>query len=236
MGMGTKLAGSIRRFGPCLWGLRSTTPTKDGNHRSALRTRRRFPQIEVIIVQPAAGGLLAWIFGPMFRLVRRSWQMFPIGFLFGLGFDTATEVALLSMSATQATTGLSTWSILVLPALFAAGMSLVDTANGVLMLSAYNGAFTKPIRKLHYNLMITFMSVIVAFAISGIQALGLVGGWLGLSGELWDVVETLSDNFNLLGFTIVGFFLVVWIGSVLFYRSFEKDDLEIERIADRRAP
>ena len=186
--------------------------------------------------QPAAGGPLAWIFGPMFRLVRRSWQMFPVGFLFGLGFDTATEVALLGMSATQAATGLSIWAILILPALFAAGMSLVDTANGILMLSAYNGAFTKPIRKLHYNLMITFMSVIVAFAISGIQALGLVGGWLGLSGELWDAVETLSENFNVLGFTIVGFFFFVWIASVLFYRYFDKDDLEVERVGDRRSP
>lgn len=180
--------------------------------------------------QPAAGGLLAWIFGPMFRLVRRSWQMFPIGFLFGLGFDTATEVALLGMSATQAATGLSIWSILILPALFAAGMSLVDTANGVLMLSAYSGAFTKPIRKLHYNLMITFMSVIVAFAISGIQVLGLVGGWLGLSGELWDVVETLSENFNVLGFAIVGFFFFVWFSSVVLYRYLDKDDLEIKKL------
>ena len=133
-------------------------------------------------------GLLARLFRPLFRLVSTGWHMFPLGFLFGLGFDTATEVALLGISATQAAQGVSVWSIMVFPALFAAGMSLIDTTDGVLMLGAYNWAFVKPIRKLYYNLTITFVSVVVAFLIGGIEALGLVADQLSLSGWFlgWD--------------------------------------------------
>ena len=104
--------------------------------------------------------------------------MFPLGFLFGLGFDTATEVALLGISATQAAKGVSIWSIMVFPALFAAGMSLIDTTDGILMLGAYDWAFVKPIRKLYYNMTITLVSVVVAVLIGGIEALGLVGDQL----------------------------------------------------------
>lgn len=100
-------------------------------------------------------GMLARLFRPLFRLVTKGWHMLPLGFLFGLGFDTATEVALLGISATQAGQGVSIWSIMVFPALFAAGMSLIDTTDGVLMLGAYNWAFVKPVRKLYYNLTIT---------------------------------------------------------------------------------
>ena len=131
-------------------------------------------------------GVLARLFRPLFRLVTTGWHMFPLGVLFGLGFDTATEVALLGISAIQAAKGLSIWSIMVFPALFAAGMSLIDTTDGVLMLGAYNWAFVKPIRKLYYNLTITSASVIVAFLIGGIEALGLIGEQLNLSGWFWD--------------------------------------------------
>ena len=133
-------------------------------------------------------GLLARLFRPLFGLITRSWHMFPLGFLFGLGFDTATEVALLGLSATQAAKGVSLWSILVFPALFAAGMALVDTTDGVLMLGAYNWAFVKPIRKLYYNLTITLVSVVVAVLIGGIELLGLVGDRLGLSGWFWRAI------------------------------------------------
>jgi high-affinity nickel-transport protein len=165
----------------------------------------------------APAGLLTWLFGRMFRLVRRSWQMYPIGFLFALGFDTATEVALLGISAAQAVSGLSIWSILVLPALFAAGMCLVDTANGVLMLGAYGWAVTKRGRKPYYNLIITSLSVVVAFAVGVIQVLGLVGSQFDLSGKLWDAIEFLGEHFNAIGFTVVGVFVVVWLASALFY-------------------
>ena len=120
-------------------------------------------------------GFLARLFRPLFRLVTQSWHLFPIGFLFGLGFDTATEVALFGISAVQASSGMSLATILVFPALFTAGMSLVDTTDGVLMLGAYGWAFMKPIRKLYYNMTITAVSVIVAVVIGGIETLGLIG-------------------------------------------------------------
>ena len=174
-------------------------------------------------------GLLARLFRPLFRLVTTSWHMFPLGFLFGLGFDTATEVALLGISATQAAQGVSIWSIMVFPALFAAGMSLIDTTDGVLMLGAYNWAFVKPIRKLYYNLTITFVSVVVAFLIGGIEALGLIADQLSLSGWFWDGIEALNDNFNSLGFLIIGVFIAAWVGSIIIYRYKGLDDFEVPR-------
>jgi high-affinity nickel-transport protein len=172
-------------------------------------------------------GLLARLFRPMFRLVSKSWHMLPLGFLFGLGFDTATEVALLGISATQAGQGVSIWSIMVFPALFAAGMSLIDTTDGVLMLGAYNWAFIKPIRKLYYNLVITAVSVVVAVLIGGIEGLGLIAGQFGLAGRFWDAIGILNDNFNGLGFAIIGVFIVAWVGSVIVYRYAGLDELDV---------
>jgi high-affinity nickel-transport protein len=172
-------------------------------------------------------GFLARLFRPLFRLITQSWHMFALGFLFGLGFDTATEVALLGISATQAAQGLSIWSIMVFPALFAAGMSLVDTTDGILMLGAYNWAFVKPIRKLYYNLIITAVSVVVAVLIGGIEGLGLIGDQFGLTGWFWDGVGRLNDNFNGLGFAIIGVFIVAWIASILVYRYARLDSLEV---------
>lgn len=172
-------------------------------------------------------GLLARLFRPVFRIVTRSWHMYPVGFLFGLGFDTATEVALLGMSATQAAHGMSIWSIMVFPTLFAAGMSLIDTTDGILMMGAYNWAFVKPIRKLYYNLSITLVSVVVAVVIGGIEALGLIGDQLDLHGWFWDAIGGLNDNFNMLGFIIIGIFIAAWIGSIIVYRYKGYDRLEI---------
>jgi nickel/cobalt transporter (NiCoT) family protein len=172
-------------------------------------------------------GLLARFFRPMFRLVTAGWHMFPLGFLFGLGFGTATEVTLLGISATQVANGVSIWSIMVFPALFAAGMSLIDTTDGVLMLGAYNWAFVKPMRKLYYNLTITFVSVVVAFLIGGIETLGLIGDQFGLSGWFWQGIGALNDNFNSLGFLIIGVFIVAWLGSIVVYRYQGLDDLEL---------
>ena len=171
-------------------------------------------------------GLLARLFRPLFRLVTQGWHMLPLGFLFGLGFDTATEVALLGISATQAGQGMSIWSIMVFPALFAAGMSLVDTTDGVLMLGAYNWAFVKPMRKLYYNLVITAVSVVVAVLIGGIEGLGLIGDQLGLNGWFWDGIGSLNDNFNGLGFVIIGVFILAWIVSLLIYRYSRLDDMD----------
>ena len=172
-------------------------------------------------------GVLARLFRPLFRIVTEGWHMFPLGFLFGLGFDTATEVALLGISATQAAKGVSIWSIMVFPALFAAGMSLIDTTDGVLMLGAYNWAFVKPIRKLYYNLTITLVSVVVAFLIGGIEALGLVGDQLSLTGPFWNGIGALNDNFNNLGFLIIGVFIAAWVGSIIVYRYKGLDHIDI---------
>ncbi|HMG50354.1 MAG TPA: HoxN/HupN/NixA family nickel/cobalt transporter [Inquilinus sp.] len=172
-------------------------------------------------------GFLARIFRPVFRLVTRSWHMFPLGFLFGLGFDTATEVAVFGVSAAQATKGVPFEAILVFPVLFAAGMSLVDTTDGVMMLGAYDWAFVKPIRKLYYNMTITLASVIVAILIGGIEALGLIGDKLGLSGGFWDAVGALNDNFNNLGFVIIGIFVAAWALSFAIYKAKRLDELDV---------
>jgi nickel/cobalt transporter (NiCoT) family protein len=170
---------------------------------------------------PTSGGLLARIFGRLFRLIDHSWQMYPLGFLFGLGFDTATEIGLLGISATQATKGLSAWSILVFPALFTAGMTLVDTTEGILMLRAYSWAFVKPIRKLYYNLATTAMSIIVAVVVGGLPALDLIGDQFGLTdgGGIWGLIGALNDHFATLGLVIVGMFIIAWLTFALLSRS-----------------
>ncbi len=174
----------------------------------------------------AGGGLLARLFRPMFRLIEQSWQMYPLGVLFGLGFDTATEIGLLGISAAEAAKGMPIWSILVFPALFTAGMSLVDTTDGILMMGAYGWAFVKPLRKLYYNLTITFISVVVALLVGGIEMLGLLGAQFRLNGPFWDAVGALNDNFGAVGFVIIGVFAVSWIGSAAVYRLRGYDRLE----------
>jgi nickel/cobalt transporter (NiCoT) family protein len=191
-----------------------------------VRRGGRYVDEDFDILLNSRGGL-ARLFRPLFRLVTTGWHMFPLGLLFGLGFDTATEVALLGMSATQAAQGVSIWSIMVFPALFAAGMSLIDTTDGVLMLGAYNWAFVKPIRKLYYNLTITLVSVVVAFMISGIEALGLIGSQLGQSGWFWDGIGSLNEDFNSFGFIIIGVFIAAWIGSIVIYRYKGLDKIEV---------
>ena len=167
----------------------------------------------------AGRGIIARIFRPLFRVVSRSWHMYPIGFLFGLGFDTATEIGLLGISATQAAQGMSFWTILVFPALFTAGMSLMDTTDSVLMTRAYGWALVHPIRKLWYNLTITAASVVVALFIGGIEALGLIGDKLGLEGGFWRLVGDLNDNLTNFGFVVVGIFVTSWLISTLIYRA-----------------
>ncbi|MFL9886431.1 HoxN/HupN/NixA family nickel/cobalt transporter [Paraburkholderia agricolaris] len=174
-------------------------------------------------------GFLSRLFRPLFRLITRSWHMYPLGFLFGLGFDTATEIGLLGIAATQASRGLSPWAIMVFPVLFSAGMSLIDTLDGHLMLGAYGWAYLKPIRKIYYNMTITLVSVIVAVVIGGIEALGLIAGQLKLQGPVWDAIGTLNDNFGTLGYIIIGIFVLSWIASVLIYRAKRFDELEVSR-------
>jgi high-affinity nickel-transport protein len=140
------------------------------------------------------------------------------GFLFGLGFDTATEIGMLGISAAPATKGLSLLSILVFPALFTTRMSLVDTSDGVLMLGAYGWAVVNPMRKLFYNLTITFVAVVVAVAVGSVEALGLIAGNFGLTGGTWDTIDLIVANFSSLGYLIVGIFIVSWLVSFAVYR------------------
>ena len=187
--------------------------------------RYRDEELDVLL---AGRGLLARFFRPMFGMIRRSWHMYPLGILFGLGFDTATEIGLLGISATQASQGLSVWSIVVFPALFTAGMSLVDTTDSILMLGAYGWAFIKPIRKLYYNMTITLVSVVVALVVGGIEALGLVQGQLDLKGPFWDAIGALNDNFGTIGYLIIGIFIASWIISAVIYRLRGYDRVEAE--------
>ena len=173
-------------------------------------------------------GFLARLFRPLFGLVTKSWHLFPIGFLFGLGFDTATEVALFGISATQAADGASFGTLLVFPALFTAGMTLIDTTDGVLMLGAYGWAFLKPMRKLFYNLTITAVSVVVAVLIGGIETLGLIGDAFKLEGPFWDAIGALNDNFGVLGYLIIGVFALSWLISIVIYRVNGYDAIEVK--------
>jgi len=174
----------------------------------------------------AGRGFLARLFRPLFKLVSRSWHMYPIGFLFGLGFDTATEIGLLGISATQAASGMNFWTIMIFPALFTAGMALVDTTDSVAMVGAYGWAFVNPIRKLWYNLTITAASVVVAIFIGGVEALGLIGDKLGLAGGIWDFVGSMNDNLTNFGYAVVGIFIASWIISTVIYKAKRYDSIQ----------
>jgi high-affinity nickel-transport protein len=171
-------------------------------------------------------GLLGRLFAPLLRIVDASWKMYPIGVLFGLGFDTATEVALLGIAAVEAGKGLPVIDILLFPLLFTAGMSLIDTTDGVLMLGAYGWAFVKPLRKLYYNAVITLISVFVALAVGGIEVIGVVADQFRLNGGVWDAARLLNENFGLLGFVIIALFLSSWLVSAAVYKMLGYDKLE----------
>ena len=153
--------------------------------------------------------------------------MIFIGFLFGLGFDTATEVSLLGIAGAEAAKGLSIWVILAFPALFAAGMALVDTTDSVLMVRAYGWAFRNPIRKLYYNLTITVVSAAVALMVAGIEALALMSEQFSLKGEIWSRVNALSDHWELIGVLVVSLFVGSWLVSILVYRLKRYDEVAL---------
>jgi high-affinity nickel-transport protein len=175
----------------------------------------------------AQRGVIGRMLRSVFAVISKSWHMYPLGILFGLGFDTATEIALLGIAASQGADGMSMWSILVFPALFTAGMSLVDATDSVLMVRAYGWAFVKPIRKLYYNMIITLVSVIVALVIGGVEALGLIGRKLDLTGSFWEAIEALNENFGALGYLIIAIFILSWMISVIVYRLKGYDDIEV---------
>jgi high-affinity nickel-transport protein len=148
--------------------------------------------------------------------VKKPWQMYPIGLLFGLGFDTATEIALLATAGAAAAGGLPIYAILCLPVLFAAGMSLLDTIDGAFMNFAYGWAFAKPVRKLFYNITITWLSVVVALVIGTIELMSVLADKLTLTGQPWDFVSGLDLNY--VGYAIVAMFVLTWLVALAVWR------------------
>lgn len=177
-------------------------------------------------VKLAERGLIGRFFQPLMKFVGESWHMYPIGVLFGLGFDTATEVGVLGIAAIQGGNGLPVYDILIFPLLFTVGMSLVDTTDGVLMLGAYGWAYVRPIRKLFYNMTITAVSVAVALFVGGVEVAGIVGDELHLSGGLWNALSSLNGNFGALGIGIVAVFATSWLISAVIYRWRGYDDIQ----------
>ena len=161
-------------------------------------------------------GFMNRLYGRATRAIRKPWQMYPLGMLFGLGFDTATEVALLVLAGGAAASGLPFYAILCLPILFAAGMSLFDTIDGAFMNLAYGWAFSKPVRKIFYNITITGLSVAVALLIGSIELLSVLADRLTLSGGVWDFVSGL--DLNVVGYVIVGLFVLTWMVALAVWR------------------
>jgi nickel/cobalt transporter (NiCoT) family protein len=161
-------------------------------------------------------GLMYRFFGKWMKAITKEWQMYPVGVVFGMGFDTATEVALLATTALLATRALPWYSIMCLPILFTAGMSMMDTFDGIFMNVAYGWAFFNPVRKVYYNLAITGLSVAICFFIGTIEVLGLAPMELKFKGAFWSAMA--NFNINVAGFVIVGMFVVTWAGALLIWR------------------
>jgi high-affinity nickel-transport protein len=164
-----------------------------------------------------AGGLMTRLFGRMFRVVEQSWHLYPIGFLFGLGFDTASEVALLAISAGAAAQGLPFTAVISLPLIFAAGMSLMDTTDGAFMSKAYSWAFASPIRKVFYNMTVTALSVFVAMFVGVVELAQILIRLLGLHGPVFDAIVNF-DFIGKAGYVIVGAFVIAWAGAFMIYK------------------
>ncbi len=161
-------------------------------------------------------GLLARILRPFLKTVKSSWHMYPIGLLFGLGFDTASEVGLLSISAATGVSGMPLGTILLLPLAFTAGMCLIDTLDGMLMLGAYGWAYIKPVRKLYYNMCITLISVIIALFIGVVGALQIISQQTGMNNGIFEAAQSLQlEN---LGYFTIGIFVICWIVSIIIYK------------------
>jgi high-affinity nickel-transport protein len=162
-------------------------------------------------------GLMYRFFGRWMKSINNEWQMYPVGVVFGMGFDTATEVALLATTALLASQSLPFYSILCLPLLFTAGMCLMDTLDGIFMNFAYSWAFFNPVRKVYYNLAITGLSVAICFFIGTIEVLGILPMELGdLHGSFWNIMA--DFDINKAGFVIVGMFILTWAGALGFWK------------------
>jgi high-affinity nickel-transport protein len=165
-----------------------------------------------------AGGFMTRIFGRLFRVINHSWQMYPIGFLFGLGFDTASEIALLAVSAGAAANGIPFGAVIALPLIFAAGMSLMDTADGAFMAKAYSWAFASPIRKVFYNLTMTSLSVFVALFVGVVELMQVLIHSLNLKGGIFSAIAGF-DLVGRAGYFIVAAFLLAWVAAFVIYKA-----------------
>jgi high-affinity nickel-transport protein len=198
-------------------------------YRASRRVRADLPYDEDTDLLLASRGPLTRLYRPFFRLIDRTWHMYPLGILFGLGFDTATEIGVLGISATQAVRGLPLWSILVFPVLFTAGMSLVDTLDGTLMVGAYGWAYVNPARKLYYNMAVTSISIVIALVVGLVEVLGLIANRLTFAAARWKVVHTLNENFATIGYVIVGVLIASWFISLAIQRMPQHKSCEMER-------
>ena len=176
-------------------------------------------------------GLMYRFFGRWMKSITKEWQMYPVGVVFGMGFDTATEVALLATTALVASQALPWYAIMCLPVLFTAGMSMMDTLDGVFMNGAYGWAFFNPVRKVYYNLAITGLSVAICFVIGTIEVLGLLPMELHLHGSFWDTMA--NFNINTAGFIIVGMFVVTWVSALTIWRYGHVEEKWTARLTDR---
>lgn len=161
-------------------------------------------------------GFVSRMVVPYFKFISHSWHVLPLGFLFGLGFDTASEISLLALSSGASQQAISFVGILSLPILFAAGMSLLDTLDGILMTSAYNWAFFNPIRKIYYNITITAISVIAALLIGTVELLQILVDKLQLKGSFWEFIENIQ--FDNIGYILVILFIISWLISTLIWK------------------
>ncbi|WP_088227979.1 HoxN/HupN/NixA family nickel/cobalt transporter [Desulfosporosinus sp. FKB] len=167
-------------------------------------------------------GFVTRFFKPLYRFINKSWHVYPLGFLFGLSFDTASEVALLAISATLGTKGMPMTAILSLPVIFAAGMSLMDTADGVFMTTAYHWAFSTPLRKIYYNLSVTGLSVIAALVIGIIELAQILSTKLGYHSSFWVWIQSL--NFGSIGYILVGLFVITWAVSYIVWKVMDLEN------------
>jgi high-affinity nickel-transport protein len=166
--------------------------------------------------QLQARGLMYRFFGRFMKSITKSWHMFFVGTVFGIGFDTATEVLLLAATATAATQGLPWYAVLSLPLLFAGGLTIFDTLDGFFMSFAYGWAFARPVRKVYYNLVITGLSIAVALLIGTIEIAGVLSDKLNLHGGLWNLMA--NFNINEAGYIVVGLFIAVWLAAIAYWK------------------
>jgi high-affinity nickel-transport protein len=169
------------------------------------------------------GGFMTRIFGRLFRIIKHSWQMYPVGFLFGLGFDTASEIALLAVSAGAAANGIPFGAVIALPLIFAAGMSLMDTADGAFMAKAYSWAFASPIRKVFYNLTMTSLSVFVALFVGVVELVQVLIHSLDLKGGVFSAIAGF-DLVGRAGYFIVAAFVLAWAAAFVIYKARRIDE------------